>query len=180
LLTAGILAAIMSSLDSQFLCIGSMFTNDIVEHYVGKERVSDRAQVWLARTFVVLVVAVVYYLSLMGYKSVFAMGVWCFSGFASLFPIIFAALYWRRLTAAGAVSGILAAAGSWFFLFQKSGYGSNRTYSIDISLPGEIEFSIMPVVAIFLCTLIAMIATSLITRPPSDATLAKFFESESA
>ena len=180
LLTAGILAAIMSSLDSQFLCIGSMFTNDIVEHYVGKERLSDRAQVWLARTFVVIVVAVVYYLSLQGYKSVFAMGVWCFSGFASLFPIIFAALYWRRLTAAGAVSGILAAAGSWFFLFRMSGYGSNRTYSIDISLPGEIEFSIMPVVAIFLCTLIAMIATSLITRPPSDATLAKFFESESA
>ena len=32
LLTAGILAAIMSSLDSQFLCIGTMFTNDIVVH----------------------------------------------------------------------------------------------------------------------------------------------------
>jgi len=180
LLTAGILAAIMSSLDSQFLCIGSMFTNDIVEHYVGKERVSDRAQVWLARTFVVLIVAVVYYLSLLGYKSVFAMGVWCFSGFASLFPIIFAALYWRRLTAAGAVSGILAAAGSWFYLFQKSEYGSIRTYSIDIDLPGVNEFSIMPVVAIFLCTLIAMIVTSLITRPPSDATLAKFFAAEDA
>jgi len=29
-LSAGILAAIMSSLDSQFLCIGSMFTNDLV------------------------------------------------------------------------------------------------------------------------------------------------------
>ncbi|MDB4766440.1 sodium:solute symporter family protein [bacterium] len=180
LLTAGILAAIMSSLDSQFLCIGSMFTNDIVEHYVGKERVSDRAQVWLARVFVVLVVAVVYFLSLRGYKSVFAMGVWCFSGFASLFPIIFAALYWRRLTAAGAVSGILAAAGSWFYLFQKSGYGSNRTYSIEISLPGSIEFAIMPVVAIFACTLIAMYVTSLITRPPSDATLAKFFAEENA
>ncbi|MFQ5413484.1 MAG: sodium:solute symporter family protein, partial [Phycisphaerae bacterium] len=35
LLTAGILAAIMSSLDSQFLCIGSIFTNDIVGHYIG-------------------------------------------------------------------------------------------------------------------------------------------------
>ena len=180
LLTAGILAAIMSSLDSQFLCIGSMFTNDIVEHYVGKERVSDRAQVWLARVFVVLIVTVVYFLSLRGYKSVFAMGVWCFSGFASLFPIIFAALYWRRLTAAGAVSGILAAAGSWFYLFQKSNYGSIRTYAIDITLPNSVQFSIMPVVAIFACTLIAMYVTSLITRPPSDATLAKFFAKEDA
>ncbi len=175
LLTAGILAAIMSSLDSQFLCIGSMFTNDIVEHYVGKERVSDRAQVWLARGFVVLIVAIVYYISLFPNPSVFAMGVWCFSGFAALFPIIFAALYWRRLTAAGAVSGILAAAGSWFYLFQKSGYGSNRTYAIEINIPNVVDFSIMPVVAIFACTLVAMCVTSLITRPPSDSTLAKFF-----
>ena len=175
LLTAGILAAIMSSLDSQFLCIGSMFTNDIVEHYLGKERVSDRAQVWLARIFVVIIVGVVYYLSLLSIKSVFAMGVWCFSGFAALFPIIFAALYWRRLTAAGAVSGILAAAGSWFFLFRESNYGAIRTYAIDINLPGLDQFSIMPVVAIFLCSLIAMVVTSLFTKPPSDATLAKFF-----
>ena len=35
LLTAGVLAAIMSSLDSQFLCLGTMFTNDIVIHKVG-------------------------------------------------------------------------------------------------------------------------------------------------
>ena len=32
LVTAGILAAIMSSLDSQFLCLGTMFTNDIMLH----------------------------------------------------------------------------------------------------------------------------------------------------
>ena len=32
LVTAGILAAIMSSLDSQFLCLGTIFTNDVVLH----------------------------------------------------------------------------------------------------------------------------------------------------
>ena len=30
LFSAGVLAAIMSSLDSQFVCVGSMFTNDFV------------------------------------------------------------------------------------------------------------------------------------------------------
>ena len=64
LLTAGILAAVMSSLDSQFLCLGSMFTNDIVDHYAGKGRISDRTQMWLARGFVVAVVVTVYFLSL--------------------------------------------------------------------------------------------------------------------
>ena len=171
LLTAGILAAIMSSLDSQFLCVGSMFTNDIVEHYIGKERLSDVAQVWTARVFVILIVGVTYWLSLRGYKSVFTLGVWCFSGFASLFPLVFAALYWRKLTAAGALSAVLAMVGSWLYLFRDSGWGSNTKYVIRL---GE-GIEVMPVVAIFLCTLIAMVSTSLLTSPPSEKTLAKFF-----
>jgi SSS family solute:Na+ symporter len=173
LLTAGILAAIMSSLDSQFLCIGSIFTNDIVVHYAGKDRISDGAQVWIARTFVVLIVGVTYWLSLQGYRSVFVMGVWCFSGFAALFPLVFAALYWKRLTAAGAVSGILATIGSWLYLFRDSDWGGNREYAIH--LPFGEGVAIMPVVAILACSLIAMVVTSLITRPPDEATLKKFF-----
>ncbi len=176
LLTAGILAAIMSSLDSQFLCIGSMFTNDVVEHYLGKDRFSDKAMVWIARSFVILIVGVTYYLSLQSYsKSVFAMGVWCFSGFAALFPIVVAALYWKRLTAAGAVSGILATLGSWLYLFQKSGWGSDGGYVITIPI-GDEGMPIMPVVAIFACSLISMVVTSLITKPPSEQTLKKFFK----
>ena len=42
LLTAGVLAAIMSSLDSQFLCLGTIFTNDIVLHRAGKKKYSDK------------------------------------------------------------------------------------------------------------------------------------------
>ena len=174
LLTAGILAAIMSSLDSQFLCIGSMFTNDIVDNYVGKDKISDRAQVWIARAFVILIVALTYWLSLQGYKSVFVLGVWCFSGFAALFPLVFAALYWKRLTAAGAVSGVLAMIGSWLYFFRESEWGSNRSYAIELPVAGGIE--VMPVVAIFLCTLVSMVATSLITKAPSEATLKKFFQ----
>ena len=172
LLTAGILAAIMSSLDSQFLCIGSMFTNDVVTHYLGKDRFSDRAQVLIARAFIILVVLVTYVLA--QYElSVFVLGVWCFSGFAALFPIVFAALYWRRLTSAGALAGILAMIGSWLCLFRAADWGVNRDFTIH--LPYLEGFEMMPVVAIFLCTLIAMVATSLMTSPPSEKTLAKFF-----
>ena len=42
LLTAGVLAAIMSSLDSQFLCLGTMFTNDVVVHRAGVGKYSDK------------------------------------------------------------------------------------------------------------------------------------------
>lgn len=112
-LAAGILAAIMSSLDSQFLCIGTIFNNDIVTHYLGKENVSDQRQVLFTRLFIIGIVALTYLLSLGNVRSVFAMGVWCFSGFSALFPIVVAALYWRGLSAAGAISGIFAAITSW-------------------------------------------------------------------
>ena len=105
----------------------------------------------------------------------FVLGVWCFSGFAALFPLVYAALYWKKLTAAGAVSGILATIASWLYFFRDSGWGGdNEEYAINLPI-GE-GVAIMPVVAIFTCSLVAMVVTSLITKPPGEATLKKFFD----
>ena len=57
LLTAGVLAAIMSSLDSQFLCLGTIFTNDIVVHRAGKKKFTDKQIILIARVFIVVIVA---------------------------------------------------------------------------------------------------------------------------
>ena len=172
LLAAGILAAIMSSLDSQFLCIGSIFTNDVFTHYLGKDKFSDGAQVWITRAFVVLIIAVAYVLSIRGYTSVFHMAVWCFSGFAGLFPLVFASLYWKKLTAAAAVSCILATFGSWLILFRASQWGANRDYVLNLAP----SIDVLPVCAIILCSTLALVVTSFITKPPSETTLAKFFD----
>ena len=170
----GILAAIMSSLDSQFLCVGSIFSNDIVGHYMGADKMSDKQQVMIARIFVIVIVAVTYILSLQGYRSVFSMAIWCFTGFASLFPLVFAALYWKRLTALGAIAGVLAMIGTWLYLFRESGWAAKRDYTIHIPL-GDSGFEIMPVVATFGATALAIVLVSLVTKPPKDETLAKFF-----
>ena len=182
LLTAGILAAIMSSLDSQFLCLGTIFTNDIVTHYGKKDRFSDGHQVWLARGFIVAIVIVTYLLSLLKPPSVFALGIWCFSGFAALFPLVFAAVYWRRLTIWGGYAAILAAIVSWGLFFGDAVFeaiaannpGPIRTYTVPISIGGE-TYETMPVATIFLCSLLAMVVVSLLTKPPSATTLEKFF-----
>ena len=171
LLAAGILAAIMSSLDSQFLCLGTIFSNDIVGHYSERGRFSDRQMVWLARGFIVAIVILTYVLSLQGYRSVFAMGVWCFSGFAALFPIVFLALYWRGLTAAGACAGILATMASWAYLFRESGFGADPKYSIHLA-----DYKLMPVVAIFACSLVATLTVSLVTPPPKEETIRRHFD----
>ncbi|MEW4529887.1 sodium:solute symporter family protein [Maioricimonas sp. JC845] len=165
-LTAGILAAIMSSLDSQFLCIGTMFTEDVVLHYGGKKRFTDQQVVVIARVFIVLIVAITFGLSQLEMRRVFTLGVWCFSGFASLFPLVFASIYWRRLTKAGAYACVIAAFGTWCLLFRDSNFGGNPNY---------LFLGVMPVTTMIAASTAAMILVSLATRPPSDETLAKFF-----
>ncbi len=173
-LTAGILAAIMSSLDSQFLCLGTMFSTDIVTHYARRDRFSDRQLVLLTRGFIVAIVGLTYCFSLFEPRAVFTLGVWCFSGFASLFPLVLAALYWRRLTKAGAYASILATIISWAYLFYHSGFAADESYALEIPLGGE-TYKMMPVVGIFLSSLAALVIVSLVTKPPSEQTLKKFF-----
>ncbi len=175
LVGAGVLAAIMSSLDSQFMCLGTMFTSDIVVRLFGKHRFSDTQKILLARVLVVLVVGVTYLLALWLKDSahVFDLGVWCFTGFASLFPVVFASVYWRRTTLAGVMASIIATVVTWCILFYR-----------DIAMKraatgaGEDELLIaglMPVAFIFAVAAISLVVVSLLTRPPSKQTVDKFF-----
>ncbi|MDP8242858.1 MAG: sodium:solute symporter family protein [Candidatus Hinthialibacter antarcticus] len=164
--TAGILAAIMSSLDSQFMCLGTMFTNDVVMHHFGKNRFNDNQQIWMARGFITLIVIITYLLSLAEPRSVFVLGIWCFSGFASLFPLAVAAVYWKRATKAAAYATVIVTMVVWFVLFQDSNYGLEREYHV---------FGMMPVAIIFAASTLTMILVSLFTKPPSKETITKFF-----
>ncbi|MDE0433354.1 MAG: sodium:solute symporter family protein [Bryobacterales bacterium] len=166
LLGAGILAAIMSSLDSQFFCLGTMFTTDIVAHYFGEGRFGDRRRVLLGRSFIVAIVAITYLLSLTEPRQVFPVGVWCFTGFAGLFPLVCGALYWRRCTKTGAIASIAAAAVAWALLFRASGYGVDGSY---------LFLGMLPVATVFTVSLVTLVGVSLVTAVPSEATLHKFF-----
>ena len=165
LLTAGILAAIMSSLDSQFMCLGTMFTNDIVLHKFSAGRFTDSQKLWLARGFIVFTVLLTYILSLLVTKKVFDLAVWCFSGFAGLFPLVFASVYWKRTTSAGAIGCILVTLTVWLILFVRSGFGDHE----------GLVYGVMPVMYICIASALSLISISLTTRAPSTSTLEKFF-----
>jgi SSS family solute:Na+ symporter len=170
LLTAGVLAAIMSSLDSQFLCLGTIFTNDIVVFRAGENKLSDSQKLRIARFFIVIIVALTYLLAMaLKNANVFDLAIWCFSGFSALFPLVFSALYWKRATKAGAIACVVSALLSWLYFFHKSGYGGE--YFIG---PG-----IVPAAVCFLVSSIAMIGVSLLTRPPSSSTVDRFFPKHS-
>lgn len=174
LVGAGVLAAIMSSLDSQFMCLGTMFTNDIVVRKFGANRFSDSQKILIARGFILAVVAVTYWLSLALKDSahIFDLGVWCFSGFAGLFPLVVAAIYWKRVTAAGAYACILSVVAVWCVLFYRDIIAVKPAGAASDEL---LVLGMMPVALIIAVSTLSLVVVSLLTRKPSDDTIRKFF-----
>ncbi|MDF1852051.1 MAG: sodium:solute symporter family protein [Verrucomicrobiales bacterium] len=174
MVTAGILAAIMSSLDSQFLCLGTIFTNDIVLHNKPEGKYTDKQVVFIARSFIVAIVLLTYILSLVlkDVQNVFDLAIWSFSGFAALTSLVFTALYWKGATKAGAYACVITVAVSWFYFFAKAGWGGEYTV---FSSAERSDDGIMPVAICFVLGLISMIVVSLITKKPSEDTIRKFF-----
>ena len=168
LLAAGVFAAIMSSLDSQVLSMGTMFTQDVVRHYGFHDEMSERQQIRWGRVFVTLVLVVTYLLSLVVTRSIFKLGVWSFTGFASLFPLVAAALFWRRSTKHGAFASLISVVVLWLYFFvlgwETPGYTVGGT-------------GVMPVAVILAVSSIVMIVVSLLTKPPEKATVERFFPS---
>jgi SSS family solute:Na+ symporter len=166
LLAAGVFSACMNSVDSQVLALGNMFTHDIVRHYGFHDRMSEAQQVRVGRLFVAGILVLAFFLSLVTDHGIFRLGVWSFTGFASLFPIAIAALYWRRSTRQGAIASVLGVAVLWLYFFLWSGLQA------DGSMFGT---GLMPVAVILPAAALILVIVSLLTPPPDRAIIARFF-----
>jgi SSS family solute:Na+ symporter len=165
-LAAGVISSVMNSLDSQSLAIGSMFTQDIVRHYGFHDKMSEQQQVSFGRIFVLLILLATYVISLFSGRSIFRLGIWSFTGFAALFPVVIAALYWKRSTKYGAFASVISVISLWIYYFTKA--GESEAYTIGGT-------GIMPVAVMFLVSTICMIVFSVLTKAPEEATLRRFF-----
>ncbi len=168
LLGAGVFAAVMSSLDSQALALGTMFTKDVVMHYGYDKKMTDRQQILVGRFFVASILTLTYLLSLVTRTTIFSMGTWSFTGFAGLLPVITAALFWRRSTKVGAFASVATVAVLWTYYFIQ-GWGQP-----DYTIGGT---GVMPVAVIVLASAAAMLVGSLLSSPPDEATVRKFIRS---
>ncbi len=156
-LAAGVFAAIMSSLDSQILALGAMFTQDIVRQRARGGALGEERQVRLGRLFVLGFLALTFACSLVASQSIFALGTWALTGFAGLFPVLAATLFWRRATARGAAASILTAAGLWACFFWDS-LGAEGVYTVGGT-------GLMPVAVIVPVAACALVAGSLLGGP---------------
>ena len=151
ILLSAILAASMSTADSQLLASASAFASDVYKPVFRKGKASDKEMFWTGRV-VVLVIAIVALMIAADPNSGTIMGLvenaWGVFG-ASFGPVILLSLFWRRLTFGGAVAGIVVgAAVDILWLSFLGGFG---LYEI---IPG------------FLCGLIAAVAVSLLSKAP--------------
>ena len=112
------------------------------------------------------VLAVTYVLSLFAKATIFGLAVWSFTGFSGLFPLVLAALFWRRATRHGAYAAIVTVAALWIYFFQQ-GFGVAGYSAFDTGLA--------PVVVIFAASSLVLVVVSLLTPPPSAETLHRFF-----
>jgi len=160
ILGAGIMAAVMAS-DSQILALSTMFTEDVFTFYGGTARFGESMQVQMGRLFVVILTLVAYIVALRAPQSIFDLAVqYAFSGYAALSVLLFAALFWRRSTKWGALAVAVWTAGAVIYTSQVRG--------------GLAWGGLMPVVPITLIAGVLMIVVSLMTPPPSVATLRRY------
>ena len=112
ILLSAILAASMSTADSQLLSASSAFASDVYKPIIRKNKASDREMGWLGR-IIVLVIAVIALIIASDPNSGTIMGLvenaWGLFG-AAFGPAIMLSLYWKRFTFKGAVASILAGA----------------------------------------------------------------------
>ena len=153
ILLSAIVAAAMSTADSQLLVASASITNDIYKPLFNKDKSDKTKVVWVGR-IVVAVLAVIAFLIAINPNSGNIMGLVAnaWAGFGSAFgPVIILSLYWKRFTYKGATAGIVCGAGMvaiWITFFQEY----TGIYEL---LPG------------FIMGFIACVVVSLLDKAPS-------------
>ena len=151
ILLSAILAASMSTADSQLLCASSAFASDVYKPVIRKNKASDKEMNWAGR-IVVVIIAVISVLLASDPNSGTIMNLvenaWGIFG-AAFGPAILLSLFWKRFNFAGAITGIIVgAAVDILWLIFLSGLG---IYEI---IPG------------FICGLVAAVVVAKATKAP--------------
>lgn len=103
-----ILAAAMSTADSQLLVAASAFSEDFVSTIL-KRKLSQKQMVVISRLTVLAIALIAFLMSLNEHSTIFKLVSYAWAGFGATFgPLILLALFWRGATNKGAIAGIIA------------------------------------------------------------------------
>jgi sodium/proline symporter len=151
ILLSAVLAASMSTADSQLLSAASAFASDVYQPVIRKEKASDKEMQWIGRIVVIVIaIAALILASSPNAGTIMSLVSNAWGVFGAAFgPAILLSLYWKRFNFHGAVAGILVGAAVdilWLAFLSSTGI-----YEI---IPG------------FIAGLIAAVVVSYITAAP--------------
>lgn len=172
-LLAAILAAIMSTIDSQLLVSSSALAEDLYKGFIRKDA-SEKELVFVGRIGVVVIALVAIMLAYNPNSSVLDLVGYAWAGFGAAFgPVLILALFWKRMTRNGALVGMItggvtvivwAELDTWFNLSAEQ-FPILGLYEI---IPG------------FLLAFIAIMVVSLLDKEPSKEIQEEFDRAKSA
>lgn len=161
----GILAAIMSTADSQLLVCASSVSKDIYKNII-KTDAEDKKVLTISRITVLLVSVLAFIIAWNPNSSVMALVSDAWAGLGSAFgPLVVCSLFWKRTNLPGAVSGIISGGLFviiWDYIPLVNGttlYKATGIYSLLLG---------------FFVSLICIVVVSLCTKAPSEEIIAEF------
>ena len=152
---AAVLAAVMSTADSQLLVLSSALTEDTPLC----KNMSEQKKAWVSRFGVVGFAILAYLIAVTDTGNILSMVAYAWGGFGAAFgPLILMSLLWKDTTETGAVAGIIVGAVS-IVIFKNF-----------VTVEGSYLYELLPS---FILSFVSIIVVSKFTARPSDELLAK-------
>ncbi|MBR4574249.1 MAG: sodium/proline symporter PutP [Lachnospiraceae bacterium] len=167
LFIAAILAAIMSTADSQLLVASSAVSEDLYKGIIRKDA-SESKVLTVGRSATIAVALIALLIAWNPDSSVMKLVSDAWAGFGAAFgPLVLCSLFWRRTNFAGAVAGIVSGALT-VIIWDYIPLIANQT-------PGDATglYSLLPG---FIISLVFIVIVSLITKAPSEEIVKEFDE----
>ena len=161
ILLAAIIAASMSTADSQLLVASSSFTSDIYKPLIRKNA-SNKEVLWVGRGVVLVIAVIAFFIASSkgkGAQAIMDLVENAWAGFGSSFgAVIILSLFWRRFTYKGALAGVIA------------GAVTDVLWLIFLTAPTGI-YEIIPG---FIASFLAAVAATILDKEPSEEVTAIF------
>lgn len=158
---AGILAATMSTADSQMLAAASSVSQNIVQDFF-HVKLTEKQSLLIARITIAAIAVLGIFLARDPNSSVFGIVSFAWAGFGGAFgAVMLCALFWRRSNKWGALAGMLSG-GATVFLWKYFVRPLGGAWNIYELLPA------------FFVSLLFIVVVSLLTAAPDDTQLKEF------
>lgn len=176
LFLCGILAAIMSTADSQLLVTASAVAEDLYKGVIKKDA-TDKVVLTVSRATVVVVAVLAYLIALNPDSSVMGLVSNAWAGFGAAFgPVVLLSLYWKRVNLPGAIAGIVSGAATvlvWDYvpIFHT---GEMNSAGKEIVNTLGTQTGLYSLAIGFILSLVLIVIFSLATKAPSEEILQEF------